>query len=207
MKQSNSRAPLVFRIGLLVVCALLLSSRLLGGLYARYAATVEATDGGRVAKFAYSISGLDSDRQLSGVAALGNSGAVLAVQETLTVSNNGEVTFGFTTNLTLADENGNPVTGYSLGAVASRVFMVDSSSFLDLPSFSAGRFYYRVGSGAWTASATPSLTGELSPGESLTYTVLYFIDMRLDPDSGLPTDTALGERMHLRHSTTCTQLD
>lgn len=56
MKQSNRMTPPVFRIALLAVCALLLSSRLVGGLYARYAAQIEASDSGRVAKFAFTDS-------------------------------------------------------------------------------------------------------------------------------------------------------
>ena len=51
MKQSNKKSPLVFRVGLLLLCIMLLSLCLMGGLYARYSTTVKGHSATSVAKF------------------------------------------------------------------------------------------------------------------------------------------------------------
>lgn len=51
MTQSNSKTPLVFRIGLALLCAMILSTHLMGNLYARYSTTAVGSDSARVAKF------------------------------------------------------------------------------------------------------------------------------------------------------------
>jgi len=53
MRQQNIKTPLVFRIGGLLFCLLLVSVYLMGGLYARYTASASGTDGARVAQFAF----------------------------------------------------------------------------------------------------------------------------------------------------------
>jgi len=54
MKQQNRKTPLVFRVSLVLLCALVVSLRLTGGLYARYSTTATGGDSARVAKFAFS---------------------------------------------------------------------------------------------------------------------------------------------------------
>ena len=49
--QSNRRTPAVFGIGLLLLCLVLLSTSMTGGLYARYTASASGSDAARVAKF------------------------------------------------------------------------------------------------------------------------------------------------------------
>lgn len=53
MRQQNIKTPLVFRIGGLLFCLLLISMYMMGGLYARYTASASGTDGARVAQFAF----------------------------------------------------------------------------------------------------------------------------------------------------------
>ena len=51
MKQSNKKTPFVFKLGIVLLCALLFSFHLTGGLYARYTTSAGGSDGARVAKF------------------------------------------------------------------------------------------------------------------------------------------------------------
>ena len=52
MKKSNKvKTPLVFRLSLVLLCAMLFTSHMMGGLYARYTTTATGSDSARVAKF------------------------------------------------------------------------------------------------------------------------------------------------------------
>lgn len=51
MKKLNSRTPVVFHVGLVLLCMVLFSTYLTGGLYARYVTTSSGSDSARVAKF------------------------------------------------------------------------------------------------------------------------------------------------------------
>lgn len=61
MKQSNIKTPLVFRIGVALLCAILITSHMMGGLYARYHSSVTGNAAGSVAKFSVSCSSSDSN--------------------------------------------------------------------------------------------------------------------------------------------------
>ena len=51
MKQLNMKTPLVFRLGVVLLCVMLMSTHLTGNLYARYSATATGSDSARVARF------------------------------------------------------------------------------------------------------------------------------------------------------------
>ncbi len=51
MKKLNKRTPVVFHVGLVLLCLVLFSTYLTGGLYARYTTTASGGDSARVAKF------------------------------------------------------------------------------------------------------------------------------------------------------------
>jgi len=51
MRQSNIKTPLVFKIALGLICAMMVSFHLLGGLYARYSSMADGSDSSRVASF------------------------------------------------------------------------------------------------------------------------------------------------------------
>lgn len=51
MKQSNIKTPLVFRIGLVLLCAIMFSCYMMSGLYARYSTAVTGSAAATVAKF------------------------------------------------------------------------------------------------------------------------------------------------------------
>ncbi len=51
MRQSNTRTPAVFHVGLVLLCLVLFSTYLTGGLYARYTTSASGSDSARVARF------------------------------------------------------------------------------------------------------------------------------------------------------------
>ena len=51
MKQWNIKTPLVFRLGAILLCMLIISSNMIGDLYARYTATAVGSASANVAKF------------------------------------------------------------------------------------------------------------------------------------------------------------
>ena len=51
MKKSNRKTPAVFTLGLVLLCLVMFSQYMTGGLYARYISTATASDEARVAKF------------------------------------------------------------------------------------------------------------------------------------------------------------
>lgn len=51
MRQQNRKTPIVFRLGVALLCALLVTSHMMSGLYARYATVASGDDDARVAKF------------------------------------------------------------------------------------------------------------------------------------------------------------
>lgn len=54
MRQQNSiKTPIVFRIALLLLCTMLFSFYLIGGLYARYTSSASGADSARVARFEF----------------------------------------------------------------------------------------------------------------------------------------------------------
>lgn len=58
MRQSNKfKTPIIFRIGVVLLCFMLISCSMMGGLYARYTNSVSAGDSARVAFFGVSASG------------------------------------------------------------------------------------------------------------------------------------------------------
>ena len=91
MKQSNIKTPLVFRIGVVLLCALLCSVHLMGELYARYSTSVSGGDGARVAVFGVVCSSDDANTTKS--LEIGSSETVSYV---FTVENTSEVTIQYT---------------------------------------------------------------------------------------------------------------
>lgn len=86
MKQSNIKTPLIFRIGVVLLCAMLLSCHMMSGLYARYSATVMDSDNARVAKFDVTTDCVYDD---------------VTEEYTLTITNNSEVTVAYTVSYTI----------------------------------------------------------------------------------------------------------
>ena len=57
MRQLNIKAPLVFRLGVVLFCAMLITFSMMGGLYARYSTTVTGEASAKVAKFDVKVTG------------------------------------------------------------------------------------------------------------------------------------------------------
>ena len=95
MKQSNIKIPFVFNLGLVLMCLMLISFSMMGGLYARYSTTATGEATAQIAKFDVQVTG-----DTTGV-------AVDVAQEregvyTLTIINNSDVTVEY--DLTMAYE-------------------------------------------------------------------------------------------------------
>ena len=91
MKQSNMKTPLVFRIGVALLCAILITSHMMGGLYARYhfGATSNAT--ASVAVFDVSCSSPDTNTTKTL-----EIGSEETVTYSFTVTNTSDVTIQYT---------------------------------------------------------------------------------------------------------------
>ena len=87
MRQQNIKTPLVFRIGGLLFCLLLISMYMMGGLYARYTASASGTDGARVAQFAFAF---DRDLMSQTVTAPISLAPGETDTKTVSITNNGE---------------------------------------------------------------------------------------------------------------------
>lgn len=98
MSKSNKKHPIVFYVGLVLACLVLISTHFTSGLYARYISTVSASDAARVAKFQITDTLAITDSE-------GNAVNVTVVADSLipgerttyafSVVNNSEVTVNF----------------------------------------------------------------------------------------------------------------
>ena len=57
MTKQNIKTPVVFYVGIALLCLFMFSLYLSGGMYARYATTASGSDGARVAKFDVALDG------------------------------------------------------------------------------------------------------------------------------------------------------
>ena len=100
MKQSNIKIPFVFNLGLVLMCLILISFSMMGGLYARYSTTATGEATAQIAKFDVQVTGdttgvdVDVAEEKEGV-------------YTFTITNNSDVTVEY--DLTMAYEQ--PVSG------------------------------------------------------------------------------------------------
>ena len=91
MRQQNIKTPLVFRIAVALLCALLCSVHLMGGLYARFSTSVSGGDGARVAVFGVVCTSNDANTTKS--LEIGSSATV---SYSFTVENTSEVAIQYT---------------------------------------------------------------------------------------------------------------
>ncbi len=97
MKQLNQKTPWVFRLGVTLLCVMLMTTHLTGNLYARYSTTDSGSDSARVAKFEVTDTWQDGDT------AVQNFAVSLAPGEskyyTVAIQNKGEVAVKYTVKL------------------------------------------------------------------------------------------------------------
>ena len=91
MKQLNIKTPLVFRIGVALLCAMLITSHMTGGLYARYHFGATGNSTASVAKFSVSCS--SSDDNTTKTLEIGSEETVTY---SFTVTNTSDVTIQYT---------------------------------------------------------------------------------------------------------------
>ncbi len=119
MRRSNKvKTPLVFRIGVALLCAMMLSCHMMRGLYARYFTTATGSDTASVAIFDVVCSSNDANTSKS--LEIGSTDTVTYV---FTVKNTSDVTIQYTIEIenlpqgvTVSGNSGN----FSLGFGASR---------------------------------------------------------------------------------------
>ena len=95
VRQSNIKIPFVFNLGLVLMCLMLVTFSMVGGLYARYSTTATGEATAQIAKFDVQVTGdttevaVDVAQETEGV-------------YTITITNNSDVTVEY--DLTMADE-------------------------------------------------------------------------------------------------------
>ena len=105
MRRTSKKTPLIFRISLCLVAALLISTYLMSGLYARYSTQATGSSSAQVAQIDFEILDGSHVTQYGGFDNFefnGNSGDVYMVMETFAVINSGDVTYDYTLNLRLS---------------------------------------------------------------------------------------------------------
>ena len=103
MTKSNTKTPVVFYVGLVLLCLFMFSLYLSGGMYARYATTASGSDGARVAKFDVTLTevGKNWSQQVS----LGELSPGGSTEIKFEVTNSSEVQVQF--KVTMTNQTGN----------------------------------------------------------------------------------------------------
>lgn len=235
MRQSNRKAPLIFRVGLMLLCAMLVTTNMMGGLYARYSTTATGSASARVAKIDcavnYDFSGYGDLGEIDGDV----NGTVLVVMEEFSVENTGEVSYTYSLNLKLSkdiasatyDNPANLPTGFTLDAPvnATTVSYVyhnsdDSttgtmtnnykvSDLCDFSSFEEGKVYYAYSSdGASYTWTTATLNdGVLTvPEQTLTVGQQYYYKIIYFIEIS-PATNITQQQMTLLYKIMCNQID
>ena len=163
MKKLNRKTPFVFHICVLLMCAILITSHWMGGLYARYISTTTSSSGATVAKFDVEVP--STSLTYSNLRININSSAVYTLVDTFRVVNTGEVTFAYDMKLRLTNETSgtyeSPVSvphaslaapalgGASLNLIRNlpsstqaEIVGLDFSTFTGGRSYTAGKIYY-----------------------------------------------------------------
>ena len=99
MKKSNRKAPLIFRVGLMLLCAMLVTTNMMGGLYARYSATATGSASARVAKFEMEVNYRSNGY---GGSDMSLNKDIYAVIEEFQVLNSGEVSLKYDMEIKLS---------------------------------------------------------------------------------------------------------
>ena len=211
MKKQNIKTPSVFVLGLMLMYAVLLTTCMASGTYARYTSSATGSSTATVAQISYQINAQNSNHSVAGTDL--HEGAIFAVEETFTIVNDGDVSYDYSLDLTLTDVNGAAIPGYTLnvpGTTPQTEIHVMKSGSIEHENVQGGMFYYeRLDTGGSVvdshSSANATITGTLPFGASHTYRVRYNIDMR--SNTGTDADIDFGIAAQLRYAITCTQID
>ena len=100
MKKTNIKIPIVFRVGMLLLCAFLLSSHMMGGLYARYSTQATASDSIFVAEFSFKD---DLSEQSLSIPISLKPGE--SIPTTINITNDGDVTIRYVAKIENLTDN------------------------------------------------------------------------------------------------------
>ena len=89
MKKTNKKTPLVFRAGVVLLCALMISFHLTSGLYARYTESAIGSSGATIASFDMEI--IYNPRTYNNLRINLNSPAVYVIVDEFQLHNSGDV--------------------------------------------------------------------------------------------------------------------
>ena len=223
MKKSNIKSPLVFRVGVVLMCVMMLTCHMMSGLYARYTSSAQGSATATVAKLDVQMSGANTNYSFVG---LPDSGNVHVVILDFTVTNTGDVTYEYQLNLRLSNDSSydtatpdayitlaSPQDLTNVKLIAGNDAVIDSSASIltsnTFTGFSAGYAYYAVSldGGATYTCCSDQVDGKatltcdtltLAIGETHNYRVLYFVQ--------LECETTLNN-INLLYSVTCEQVD
>lgn len=96
MKKTNGKTPVVFRFGVVLLGALIISTHFMSGLYARYSTTATGSDSARVAKFSFSDGNWASQSLETAIKSM-KPGEEESIQ--VEIQNTGEVAIQYTVQL------------------------------------------------------------------------------------------------------------
>lgn len=108
MRKSNIKTPLVLRVGVALLCALLITSHMMGGLYARYYSGFTGNATANVAAFSVSCS--SSDDNTTKTLEIGSEETVTY---SFTVTNTSDVTIQYTILIENLPQGVNVISGNS----------------------------------------------------------------------------------------------
>lgn len=227
MKKSNIKSPLVFRVGVVLMCVMMLTCHMMSGLYARYTSSAQGSATATVAKLDVQMSGAnvnysfdESDPFDAGL------GAVYAVIVNFQVENTGDVAYGYKLNLRLstassyedatipdvciklaAPRNMTQVERITGDNTATTTIVSDLTSGI-ISRFEVGKAYYAVSENEtnynWYSATVENDgtmlcdTQTLEIGKIHYYQVVYFIQINHETSF---------KNMNLLYSITCEQTD
>jgi len=202
MKQLNIKTPLVFSIVVTLLSALLITSHMVSGLYAKYSTTATGSSSARVAKISYHIYGQSSNHSVANTST--NDGAVFAVEESFTITNDGDVAFDYVLDLILKDAEDRDIAGYTLlvpdsdGASLTEVHVLNSNGSITEEYVPTGQFYCRRLENGMDIKTLSAMIGHISAETTLniyshiTDTMQQQAAVRIDREIG-GTDAQLPE--------------
>lgn len=204
MRKSNIKTPILFRVGVAMLCAVLFSSYMMSGLYARYSSNVTGSATAQVAKISYKITPDVTNKELSPSSHPLDSNDIpencniVAIEEEFTIENDGDVAYDYALVLTLTDKStGEALPEYTLTSISGTAFLLTGET----KTFEAGKFYYYIGDKLYS-EASPTLSGTLGIGQTMKYKIIYFIDLQSTGETEL-----FNKYQVLNYSITCTQID
>lgn len=215
MKQLNRKTPLVMRVMLLLLIAVLVSSYAVGGLYARYTSTGTGTATAQAAVMDCAVSAVQSTYK--DITINVDVPAVYAVVEEVMVENTGDVAFQYDLTLTgiEGDFKGTFAAPALNGAALKQIRVKDGTtgeivnmnfgSVCGGKSYTANKVYYAYStdgsSYTWHDSDSAVLSGTLGLSGKHYYKIVYFIDLRTATAGFNPTSA------DITYSIRCTQVD